>query len=67
MTFNVYYKIKDKKLIYVGLAKVDDVRTISFQSYESCIIFEDKLLRLMHNNESVTHKKIKKLCREVQR
>ena len=64
MTFNVYYKIKNNKLVYVGLAKVDDVKTISFQSYESCVLFEDKLLRLMHN-ESVTHKKIKKLYKEV--
>lgn len=65
MTFNIYYKIKKNKLVYVGLAKVDGVKTISFQSYESCVLFEDKLLRLMHNNENVTHKKIKKLYKEV--
>lgn len=64
MTFNVYYKIKDNKLVYVGLAKANGVKTIKFDSYESCILFEDKLLRLM-NNESVTHKKIKKLYKEV--
>ena len=61
MTFNVYYKIKDNQLVYVGLAKIANAKTIKFDSYESCILFEDKLLRIMHNNERITYKRVKEL------
>lgn len=61
MTFNVYYKIKNNKLVYVGLAKANGVKTIKFDSYESCILFEDKLLRIMNNNERITYKRVKEL------
>ena len=63
MSFNVYYKIKDNQLNYVGLAEVDGAKKITVESYESCIILEDKLLRLMHNNEKVNNKMIKELSK----
>ena len=65
MSFNIYYKIRNNKLLYVGLAKVKAAKTIKFDSYESCILFEDKLLRIMHNNEKITDKRVKELSEEV--
>ena len=63
MTFDIYYKINESKLDYVGLANVDGAKKVSFKTFESAIIFEDKLLRCMHNGEHVTNKKIKELSK----
>lgn len=65
MSFNVYYKIKDNLLTYVGLEKVNNAKIVSFDSYEDAIIFEDILLRWKYNYERVNDKKIKKLSKEV--
>lgn len=64
MTFNVYYKIENNSLVHVGLTGAKDTKKISFDSYESCILFEDKLLRLMHNNTKVNNKMIKELSKK---
>ena len=63
MTFEVYYKIKDNRLNYVGLAGLDGAKMIGFDSYEESIIFEDRLLRMMYTNEKVNNKMIQKLSK----
>lgn len=65
MSFNVYYKIKDNLLTYVGLEKMNNAKIVSFDSYEDAIIFEDKLLRLMYSNEKIANKNIKNYIKEV--
>lgn len=65
MTFNIYYKIEKNQLVYVGLNNVEGAKKVQFESYESSIIFEDKLIRLMHSNTRVTEKIIKGLVKEV--
>lgn len=65
MSFNVYYKIKDNLLTYVGLEKVNNAKIVSFDSYEDAIIFEDILLRWKYTYERVNDKKIKNYIKEV--
>lgn len=65
MSFNVYYKIEKNHLVYVGLNNVEGARKVSFDSYESAIIFEDKLIRIRASNTYITEKKIKEIVKEV--
>lgn len=63
--FNVYYVIKKNQLVYVGLNNVEGARKVKFESYESSIIFEDKLIRMKASNTYITEKKIKEIVKEV--
>lgn len=59
--FNVYYIIKKNRLVYVGLNNCKGAKKVSFESYESSIIFEDKLIRIKASNTYITEKMIKKI------
>lgn len=63
--FNVYYVIKKNQLVYVGLNNVEGAKKVQFESYESSIIFEDKLIRMKASNTYITEKKIKEIVKEV--
>lgn len=65
MTFNVYYKIEKNQLVYVGLTRIEGAKKVQFESYESSIIFEDKLIRIRASNTYITEKKIKEIVKEV--
>lgn len=63
--FNVYYKIEKNLLVYVGLTGIKGAKKVSFESYESSVIFEDKLIRIRASNTYITEKKIKEIVKEV--
>lgn len=65
MTFNVYYKIEKNQLVYVGLTGIPGAKKVQFESYESSIIFEDKLIRIRASNTYITEKRIKEIVKEV--
>lgn len=63
--FNVYYVIKKNLLVYVGLNSFEGAKKVSFESYESAVIFEDKLIRMKAGNTYITEKRIKEIVKEV--
>lgn len=61
--FNVYYVIKKNLLVYVGLNSFEGAKKVSFESYESAVIFEDKLIRMKAGNTYITEKRIKEIIK----
>lgn len=65
MSFKVYYVVKKNLLVYVGLTGIPGAKKVQFESYESAVIFEDKLIRMKAGNTYITEKRIKEIVKEA--